>query len=91
MGWRCWHHHARVRPDCLLLAGLRCSSRSCKACAATDKASFLRRASIHAQNGFVTLASTQEELRKVQAAESRKWRKIITAAGIVKESVSTPA
>jgi tripartite-type tricarboxylate transporter receptor subunit TctC len=42
-------------------------------------------ASFYAQNGFVTLASTPDELRKFQAAESQKWRKIITAAGIEKE------
>ena len=39
----------------------------------------------YAQNGFETLAGTPEDLRKFQAAESAKWRKIITGAGIEKE------
>ena len=39
----------------------------------------------YAQNGFETLTSTPDELRKFQAAESEKWRKIITSAGIEKE------
>jgi tripartite-type tricarboxylate transporter receptor subunit TctC len=42
-------------------------------------------ANFYAQNGFETLTSTPEELRKFQAAESEKWRKIITSAGIEKE------
>lgn len=41
--------------------------------------------SFYAQNGFETLTSTPDELRKFQAAESEKWRKIITASGIEKE------
>jgi tripartite-type tricarboxylate transporter receptor subunit TctC len=39
----------------------------------------------YAQNGFETLAGSPEDLRKFQAAESDKWRKIITSAGIEKE------
>jgi tripartite-type tricarboxylate transporter receptor subunit TctC len=39
----------------------------------------------YAQNGFETLTSTPDELRKFQAAESQKWHKIITGAGIEKE------
>ena len=39
----------------------------------------------YAQNGFETLTSTPDELRKFQAAESEKWGKIITSAGIEKE------
>jgi tripartite-type tricarboxylate transporter receptor subunit TctC len=39
----------------------------------------------YGQNGFETLTSTPEELRKFQAAESEKWRKIITSSGIEKE------
>ena len=39
----------------------------------------------YAQNGFETLTSTPDELRKFQAAESQKWQKIITSAGIEKE------
>ncbi|HEY8048252.1 MAG TPA: tripartite tricarboxylate transporter substrate binding protein [Ramlibacter sp.] len=39
----------------------------------------------YAQNGFETLTSTPDELRKFQSAESRKWSKIITSAGIEKE------
>jgi tripartite-type tricarboxylate transporter receptor subunit TctC len=39
----------------------------------------------YAQNGFEALTSTPDELRKFQAAESDKWRKIITSAGIEKE------
>jgi len=42
-------------------------------------------ANFYAQNGFETLAATPDELRKFQAAESQKWGKIITAAGIEKE------
>jgi tripartite-type tricarboxylate transporter receptor subunit TctC len=42
-------------------------------------------ANFYAQNGFETLGGTPEDLRKFQAAESEKWRKIITAAGIEKE------
>jgi tripartite-type tricarboxylate transporter receptor subunit TctC len=41
--------------------------------------------SFYAQNGFEALTSTPEELRKFQAAESDKWRKIITTSGIEKE------
>jgi len=41
--------------------------------------------SFYAQNGFETLASTPDELRKFQSAESQKWHKIITSAGIEKE------
>lgn len=39
----------------------------------------------YAQNGFEALTGEPEDLRKFQAAESDKWRKIITAAGIEKE------
>lgn len=39
----------------------------------------------YAQNGFEALMGEPEDLRKFQAAESDKWRKIITAAGIEKE------
>ena len=39
----------------------------------------------YAQNGFEALTSTPEELRKFQTAESHKWQKIITSAGIEKE------
>jgi tripartite-type tricarboxylate transporter receptor subunit TctC len=39
----------------------------------------------YAQNGFETLTSTPDELRRFQTAESEKWRKIITSAGIEKE------
>jgi tripartite-type tricarboxylate transporter receptor subunit TctC len=39
----------------------------------------------YAQNGFETLTSTPDELRKFQSAESEKWRKIITSSGIEKE------
>jgi tripartite-type tricarboxylate transporter receptor subunit TctC len=42
-------------------------------------------ATFYAQNGFEALTSSPEELRKFQAAESDKWRKIITGAGIEKE------
>jgi len=42
-------------------------------------------ANFYGQNGFETLASTPDELRKFQAAESEKWHKIITSAGIEKE------
>jgi tripartite-type tricarboxylate transporter receptor subunit TctC len=42
-------------------------------------------ANFYAQNGFETLTSTPEELRKFQQAESQKWQKIISAAGIQKE------
>jgi tripartite-type tricarboxylate transporter receptor subunit TctC len=42
-------------------------------------------AGFYAQNGFETLTSTPDELRRFQAAESEKWRKIITGAGIEKE------
>ncbi|MBI5277579.1 MAG: tripartite tricarboxylate transporter substrate binding protein [Burkholderiales bacterium] len=35
--------------------------------------------------GFEALASTPDELRKFQAAESLKWGKIVTSAGIEKE------
>ena len=40
---------------------------------------------LYASTGFETLASSPEELRKFQAAESQKWGKIITSAGIEKE------
>lgn len=39
----------------------------------------------YGQNGFEALTGEPEDLRKFQAAESDKWRKIITAAGIEKE------
>ncbi|HET8746614.1 MAG TPA: tripartite tricarboxylate transporter substrate binding protein [Ramlibacter sp.] len=39
----------------------------------------------YAQSGFETLAGSPEDLRKFQGAESEKWRKIITGAGIEKE------
>jgi tripartite-type tricarboxylate transporter receptor subunit TctC len=39
----------------------------------------------YAQNGFEALSGTPEELRKFQAGESEKWRKVIHAAGIEKE------
>lgn len=39
----------------------------------------------YAPNGVEVLTSTPEELRKFQQAESLKWQKIITAAGIEKE------
>jgi tripartite-type tricarboxylate transporter receptor subunit TctC len=39
----------------------------------------------YAQNGFEALTSSPEELRKFQEAESQKWQKIITSAGIEKE------
>lgn len=39
----------------------------------------------YAQNGFEALAGSPDDLRKFQAAESDKWRKIITSAGIEKE------
>ncbi|GAB3649561.1 Bug family tripartite tricarboxylate transporter substrate binding protein [Ramlibacter alkalitolerans] len=42
-------------------------------------------AAFYAQSGFETLAGTPEDLRKFQAAESEKWRKIISGAGIEKE------
>jgi tripartite-type tricarboxylate transporter receptor subunit TctC len=42
-------------------------------------------AGFYAQNGFETLAGSPEELRRFQAAESQKWKKIITSAGIEKE------
>jgi len=41
--------------------------------------------SFYAQNGFETLTSTPDELRKFQSAESQKWHKIITSSGIEKE------
>jgi tripartite-type tricarboxylate transporter receptor subunit TctC len=41
--------------------------------------------SFYAQSGFEALGGTPEELRKFQAAESQKWQKIITGAGIEKE------
>jgi tripartite-type tricarboxylate transporter receptor subunit TctC len=42
-------------------------------------------AKFYAPNGVEVLTSTPEELRKFQQAESQKWHKIITAAGIEKE------
>jgi len=42
-------------------------------------------AKFYEPTGTEVLASTPEELRKFQAAESQKWSKIITAAGIEKE------
>lgn len=39
----------------------------------------------YAQTGFEALGGSPDDLRKFQAAESDKWRKIITAAGIEKE------
>jgi tripartite-type tricarboxylate transporter receptor subunit TctC len=41
--------------------------------------------SFYAQNGFEALAGSPEDLRKFQAAESDKWKKIITSSGIEKE------
>jgi tripartite-type tricarboxylate transporter receptor subunit TctC len=41
--------------------------------------------SFYAQSGFDALAGTPEDLRRFQAAESEKWRKIIVGAGIEKE------
>ncbi|HUR89910.1 MAG TPA: tripartite tricarboxylate transporter substrate binding protein [Ramlibacter sp.] len=41
--------------------------------------------SFYAQNGFETLKGSPEDLRKFQSAESEKWHKIITSAGIEKE------
>lgn len=42
-------------------------------------------ANFYAQNGFEALAGSPDDLRQFQAAESEKWRKIITSAGIQKE------
>jgi tripartite-type tricarboxylate transporter receptor subunit TctC len=42
-------------------------------------------ANFYAQNGFEAITGSPEDLRKFQAAESDKWRKIITSAGIEKE------
>jgi len=42
-------------------------------------------ANFYAQSGFETLGGSPDELRKFQAAESEKWRKIITASGMEKE------
>ena len=42
-------------------------------------------AKFYEPTGTEVLTSTPEELRKFQAAESQKWSKIITAAGIQKE------
>jgi tripartite-type tricarboxylate transporter receptor subunit TctC len=42
-------------------------------------------ANFYAQNGFDALSGSPDDLRKFQAAESDKWRKIITSAGIEKE------
>lgn len=39
----------------------------------------------YASNGFQALTGTPQELAAFQKAESEKWRKIITAAGIPKE------
>lgn len=39
----------------------------------------------YASVGFEPLAGSPEDLRKFQAAESQKWGKIVTAAGIQKE------
>ena len=39
----------------------------------------------YAQNGYEALTSTPDELRKFQAVESDKWRRVVTAAGIDKE------
>lgn len=39
----------------------------------------------YAQNGFQALTGTPQELAAFQKAESEKWKKIITAAGIPKE------
>jgi tripartite-type tricarboxylate transporter receptor subunit TctC len=41
--------------------------------------------SFYASVGFEALGGSPEDLRKFQAAESQKWGKIITAAGIQKE------
>ena len=41
--------------------------------------------SFYAQSGFEALAGSPEDLRRFQAAESEKWRKIIVGAGIEKE------
>jgi tripartite-type tricarboxylate transporter receptor subunit TctC len=42
-------------------------------------------ANFYAQSGFETLGGSPADLRKFQADESQKWRKIITGAGIEKE------
>ena len=39
----------------------------------------------YAQNGFEALGGSPDDLHKFQAAESEKWRTIITGAGIEKE------
>ena len=39
----------------------------------------------YTSSGTDVLTSTPEELRKFQHAESQKWSKVITAAGIEKE------
>jgi tripartite-type tricarboxylate transporter receptor subunit TctC len=39
----------------------------------------------YAQNGYETLSSTPDELRRFQAVESDKWRRVITDARIDKE------
>ena len=41
--------------------------------------------SFYSSVGFEALTGSPEDLRKFQAAESQKWKKIITAAGIEKE------
>jgi tripartite-type tricarboxylate transporter receptor subunit TctC len=42
-------------------------------------------AAFYAQSGFEALGGTPDDLHKFQAAESQKWQKIITGAGIEKE------
>jgi tripartite-type tricarboxylate transporter receptor subunit TctC len=42
-------------------------------------------AGFYGNTGVEVLTSTPDELRKFQHAESRKWQKVITAAGIEKE------
>ncbi|MBK0392808.1 Bug family tripartite tricarboxylate transporter substrate binding protein [Ramlibacter algicola] len=42
-------------------------------------------ANFYAQSGFETLGGSPDDLRKFQAAESDKWRKIISSANIEKE------
>lgn len=42
-------------------------------------------ANFYTQNGFEALRGSSDDLRKFQAAESDKWKKIIEAAGIEKE------
>ncbi|HYF20889.1 MAG TPA: tripartite tricarboxylate transporter substrate binding protein, partial [Ramlibacter sp.] len=39
----------------------------------------------YAQSGFETLGGSPDDLRKFQASESEKWRKIIASSGMEKE------